>query len=366
MSNTYKLNLPSDLILFWQYVHRETESSVTEQRIEEIYKALRNHLCKSTGSLPGVNRREDLEEAVSDYIWSLLTEEICPSHIEKVAWLSNNFRRYLAHKRNRVQYELNEILNTALRTLEINGVIKRDVNSQDKYIRKYTLFTFSSNNSGEIASRENYRKNQGNVPQYTTQMRGGTLEHSRIITPSDALLLVQELLHAFGDNCWTCQDDLFWAMQNHVPEQMNVVPMESVSPDGEKESIDPAEENSDQYIYEFTQEQVQRIAWENAQTVWQRICKVNNEVFCLYLLPKNMGKSITQKQFGCTSTVSDQVDKMEKILREEWQEYSHMEKKQELRLVFRQIFEFLHGRCTENGYNPGLLNTDEEKGEANE
>ncbi|MBO5723582.1 MAG: hypothetical protein J6S58_02010 [Lentisphaeria bacterium] len=313
-----------------------------------------------------MNRREDLEEAVSDYIWSLLTEEICPSHIEKVAWLSNNFRRYLAHKRNRVQYELNEILNTALRTLEINGVIKRDVNSQDKYIRKYTLFTFSSNNSGEIASRENYRKNQGNVPQYTTQMRGGTLEHSRIITPSDALLLVQELLHAFGDNCWTCQDDLFWAMQNHVPEQMNVVPMESVSPDGEKESIDPAEENSDQYIYEFTQEQVQRIAWENAQTVWQRLCKVNNEVFCLYLLPKNMGKSITQKQFGCTSTVSDQVDKMEKILREEWQEYSHMEKKQELRLVFRQIFEFLHGRCTENGYNPGLLNTDEEKGEANE
>ena len=366
MDNNYKLDLPSDLILIWQYVHGKTESSVAEQRIGEIYNALRDHLRKSAGSLPGLNRKDDLDEAVCDYISGLLTEKTCPSHIEKEAWLSNSFRGYLANKRNRVQYELNGILNTALRALEKNGVIKRDVNSQNKRIRKYTLFTFSSNNSGEIASRENYRKNQGNVPQYTTQMRGGTLEHSRIITPSDALSLVQELLHAFGDDCWTCQDDLLWAMKNHVPEQMNVVPMESVSPDGEKVSIDPAEDKSDQYIYEFTLEQAQRIAWENAQTVWQRICKVNNEVFCLYLLPKNMGKSITLKQFGSTSTVSDQVDKMEKILREEWQEYSHMEKKQELRLVFRKIFEFLHGRCTENGYNPGLLNTDEEKGEGNE
>ena len=362
-----ELKFPEDLVLLWNTahnIHPEMAADVFSSKWVDVQKMLSGYIMKNR--LPGIVTYQDAQDAANDYLVSLFSGN-CPDNVISHSVLIANMRKFLARKRNPVQYEMNQILRDALRSLEETGQIQRDESSKNKRISGKTRFWFTGNNSTIQAIRSDYERNRVQVPLYSAVIRANDPEHSKIIPPKSAKSLILDLLKAFGG--WTETSDLLWAMQFHVPEQVKFVSEQELAPEKPDSDLPAAnpisnlpDEGADTFIYDFDQESEFMIAAETSQRIWDRVRKVNDKVFCLYFLPKSLSLKCSTKleDFGPSSTVSDQNSKIEKIMAEElWNYASHSEFSDRERIamntVLNNISLNLHQNCTEKGYDMPLL-----------
>lgn len=362
-----ELKFPEDLVLLWNSAHNiqpGMPADVFSSKWIAVQKMLSGYIIKNR--LPGIVSYQDAQDATNDYLVSLFSG-ICPDNVISHSALIANMRKYLAMKRNPVQYELSQILHLALRTLEKEGLIKRDESSIGKHISGQTLFLRTDRTSDFRASRENYERNRKNVPFYRTVVRANDLEHSKIIPPESAKDLILNLLDSFEG--WTDTKDLLWAMQFHVSEQLKFIPEQELVPknqDPDSPAGNPISDlpdgQADTFIYAFDQESGDMIAEETAQQIWIRVSEISDKVFCLYFLPKSLSLDYSAKleDFGPSSTVSDQNRNLKKIMEEELQNYASYSEVSEreriaMKAVLNKISLNLHRNCTEKGYNMPLL-----------
>ena len=364
-----QLKYPDDIVLLWNHAHysAETASREDECRIiwENLFSSLTNILKQS--NIPGIKKDEiESQDAANDFISHLLTG-VCPKHITKESILVSECRKFLARKRNPVQYELNDILHTALLALEGQKLIEREDAGKRKRISRIIKFALSGTESSVLGSWECYRENSAEIPRYVTICRNNDWEHTRILTPENANDLVLKLLQAFGG--WTQVQDILRAMMNHIPDQFILEKNERVdTEDSRKDDIKFADKEGENYIFEHETQLSYMIGMESSDQIWEKICKISHKVFCLYSLPKYYyQKDITLKEVGNTSTVSEQDKKIMRILKEELEDlkicFSVTAHERTVILgIIQKIILFLKNRCTENGYSSDLYcNENEER-----
>ena len=366
-----ELHFPDDLVSIWNSAH--SISDVTELSRNEIddkwvviQSLLSGYILKNR--LPGIYCKQDAVDAADDYLCHIFSG-ICPKNLTSHSALIANMRKYLARKRNPVQFEMNEILRDALRHLEKNGKIKRDEHSIGKHISGKTLFSLAECKTTSHASREDYERNREKVPFYRAVIRANDPERSRIIPPASARELVLKLLEAFGS--WTLFGDLLWAMQFHVPDQVKFVALsEKGDPDSEQDPIQNLpEDQSDSYIYEYDHEAVGMIAGETVQRIWNRVSQINDKLFCLYFLPQTLPGAVADaklEDFGPATTASDQNKRIRAVMAEEMCNYKfHFEisrrEQAAQNAVLQKISSDLHQNCTEKGYIIKLYNVEAEE-----
>ena len=353
------INYPDSLVNMWQYTHNEAPSEFTGELCGQVWEKLEAVLAGSLkNNLPGIESYQDAKDAAQSFLVEML-KNACPYHIRNVSILVSNARKYLARKNNPVQYELNEILHEALNDLEKSGAIERDSASKNHRISNLTLFALAGTPNTKKSSLNDYENNKHIVGTFTTKLREGAPEHSRILTPTDARELVMQLLKAFGG--WTNKAAIFKAMQNHIPDQMRIIP--GVEIEDEDIVNKPAPEDND-YMDDFSMMQINRISGIASERIWERICKISNKVFCLYYLPKTIfEKDVKMEALGKTSTVSDQNRKITLIVQDEIGNYLKENDGYEsaaIKKTVKKIFKNLCGTCTESGYNPGLYSRETE------
>ena len=370
MNDTIKteLHFPDDLVSMWNSAHNVgDESAPGSEEVADKWVAVQSLLSGFIlkNRMPGIRSQQDAVDAANDYLCHLLSG-ICPENITSHSVLIANMKRYLARKRNPVQYEMNQILHAALLALEKEGKIKRDENSIGRHISGQTWFSLSADKNPGRASRENYEWNRQKVPFYRTVIRGNDPERSRIIPPESAQDLILHLLDAFGG--WTLTGDLLWAMQFHVPEQLKYVSPQT-NPDSPSE-LDPTENIPDaeahSYIYEYDYEAVEMIAGETVRRIWDQVSKINDKLFCLYFLPQCLPDAIADtvlEDFGPHSTAADQNKRIMKIMAEELSAYkfhSEVSRREQAaeNAVLQKISSNLHQNCTEKGYIIKLHNAE--------
>ena len=344
------IHYPDTLIQIWRYLHDELPAP-NESEIADAFEFIRTFLCKClfNKDLYDLNDRQKVLDAATDFLCQLMKGS-CPEHILSSSVLISEAKKFLAKRNNPVQYELNDILHEALLALEKDGEIRRDAASRGRRIGERTLFVLSSISSPGWAHMEDYAAKKAEIPRFTTKIRAGDAGASRILSPGDAKILVRSLLYAFGG--WTTLPDLLRAMQNHVPEQLTVVP-----PNDFLENI-PADD--DDFIYDFDRRQAGMLVAEAVSKIWQRVCQISDTVFCLYFLPKNfLNGKVKSADFGAPSTVSNQNAKIRAIIADElsgFQDYpeSFSHESVTVRATIREIFQNLCGKCMETGKDPGL------------
>ena len=350
------IHYPDTLVNVWKYTHNEASFEFTEELCGRVWEKLISVLAGCLkNKVPGIESFQDAQDAAQGFLVEML-QSACPVHIRSVSILVSNAKKYLARRNNPVQYELNEILHEALNDLEKSGVIERDAASRNHWISNQTLFAVAGTPVAQKASLKDYENNRDTVGSFTTKLRSGSPEHSRILAPADAKELVMQLLKAFGG--WTNKSDIFKAMQNHIPEQMRVISAHTMDDEDNDYLENIAADPDDNYMDDFSAMQIKRISGIASERIWERICKISNEVFCLYYLPKNiLQKDVKMEAVGKTSTVSDQNKKFTRIVRDEIGNYLQENNGYESVLIKRtvnKIFRNLYGCCTESGYNPGL------------
>ena len=370
MNDTIKteLHFPDDLVYMWNSAHNVPDgTTLSSSEIADKWVAVQSLLSGFIlkNRMPGIRSQQDAVDAANDYLCHLLSG-ICPENITSHSGLIANMRKYLAWKRNPVQYEMSQILYAALRTLEKEGMIKRDESSIGKHISGQTWFSLADSKNTGRAGRDDYELNRNKVPFYRTVIRANDPERSRIIPPASAQDLVLHLLDAFGG--WTLIGDLLWAMQFHVPEQLKYVSPQA-DPDSSSEQ-DPIENLPDReahsYIYEYDHEAIEMIAGETVQRIWSRVSQINDKLFCLYFLPKCLPDAIAGailEDFGPHSTAADQNERITKIMAEELSAYKfHSEvsirEQAAENAVLQKISSNLHQNCTEKGYIIKLHNAE--------
>lgn len=364
-----QLKYPDDIVLLWNHTHysAETASRADECGIiwEKLYLSLANMLKKS--NIPGIKNNEmEAQDAAIDFISHLLTG-VCPEHIARESILVSECRKFLAKKRNPVQYELNDILHTALLALETQKLIERENAGKKKRISGTIKFALSGTEPSALGSWEKYQEKSSEIPRYVTICRNNDWEHTRILTPENANDLVLKLLQAFGG--WTPAQDLLRAMMNHIPDQFILEKNESIdTEDSRKDDTKFADKDGGNYVFEHETQQSYMIGIESADHIWKQICNVSQKVFCLLSLPKYYyQKDVTLQEVGKTSTVDDQNKKIMRILEEELKELKicFSATAHERTVIFgiiQKIFCFLTDRCTENGYSSDLYcNENEER-----
>ena len=353
---------PDTLVNMWNFANRQNSNNFSEDLYfiswNIIIKFLASHFVKN--QLPGIDDYTVAEDEAKCFFIDLL-QGSCPVHIRSYTNLIANARKYLARKNNPVQYELNSILHLAITDLEKLHRIERDAQSKNKNISKFTLLAIINTPENCKGTFQNYEKNKASIPNYSTKIRGGSVEHSKILSPSDARELVLQLLQAFGG--WTKKTDLFTAMQNHVPEQFKIVSLTPLEEEDENllENLGGVE---DEYENDFEKIQVLRIASLTAERIWKRICSISNKVFCLYYLPKTISTvtevkvDIKMDTLGKTSTVSDQNRKIATIVQDEmgtYMEDNEGYKSKSIKRTVVKILNVLGGNCTQCGYKPGIF-----------
>lgn len=366
----FNFQYPQTLHDIWRISHRlepiplseDSQPTIhSEEEYNKAYSQLLNDLIQICRSIRVIKTEEEAKEAANDYIAYLLSKG-GPETFSSKSYLGNACRKYLARKNNPMQYEMNEILREALHSLANEGKIKCDSASKGKNYSKLTLFALSScrNNEAEVAAREDYLKNKHKVSSYTTTARAGDWEKTRMITPENAKQLILELLEAFGS--WVTIEDLMYAMQNHIPEQCQIVSIEDKRVDSDDAALNAYENIADPnshntYMEDYSQQQLRLKAWQISEVLWKKICAVSTKTFCLYYLPKNwFQKSVTLDSVGPSSTVGDQNQKLEFIVKVGLMKYIESENRllKQIIMIIRQLF--LH-RCTEIGYKPDLSTT---------
>ena len=365
-----ELKFPDDLVFLWNAAHYHQSEMLANDIYEAKWIAVQTMLCKylRNTKLPGITKEEDVQDAAKEYLIYLFSES-CPDYITSNSILTTRMRQYLARKRNPVQYEMSMILYSALRSLENNGKVKRDENSKGKKISAMTLFQRTDSKSDSRGTRTNYEEYRKNIPFYKTVIRANDPEHSRIIPQESARDLVMNLLKAFGG--WTNIRDLLWAMQFHVPDQLNFVAEQDLAPE-KLDSDSPAsspilnfpKDQSETFVYDSDQEFIAMNAAETAQRIWDRVSKVSDKVFCLYFLPDYLpvspNYSVKLADLGPTSTVGDQNKKITQIMRDELKDYKSYfsdsdREKIAMKKALKNISLNLHRNCTEKGHNVPLL-----------
>ena len=354
-STDLRIIFPETLVNIWKYTHNENLPEFSNEQCGKVWQKLENILAgKFKNNIPGIKNYQKAQEAARDFLVDFF-QAACPAHINSMSALIANAKKYLARKNNPIQYELNEILHEAILDLEKQQLIERDERSRGHKISSNTWVALTGTSVACQASMIDYERNKQNVENFTTKLRNGSAEHSRILTPADAKALVLQLLKAFGG--WTKKTDLFTAMQNHIPEQMKIVDIQARNED-EEVSLENIVAVEDDYMDEFDAMQINRIAGIAAERIWKRICEVSNKVFCLYYLPKTFSKcDVKLGDIGATSTVSDQNRRISNIVQDEMKSYldaNDGDKSQAVRRTVRKILRSLCGSCTESGYNPGL------------
>lgn len=354
-----KLVLPDDLVRLWESAHQAPGSGGREPELsliwEKLYKSLAGSLNRE--NTPGITNNDDGIDAAMDYIIFLLKGS-CPQHLKSFNLLHKNFRKYLAKNRNPVQYELNQILHTALLFLEKEGAICRGEAYLKKNIMQDTLFALAGTPGECMGSIMKYEQNKSSVPHYTTKIRNNNPEETRIITPENANDLVLKLLAAFGG--WISKQELLSAMMKHIPEQFIIQLKFGKDEEDQDDQAANIASECDSYIYEHEREQSYAFGFEMTEKIWERITQVSSKVFCLFFLPKNLyGQKVKLADIGPKSTVDDQNRKIVRILEEElvnFKDYfAQTYKERDVQnLVVRKIFDFLQNRCTEIGYSPDL------------
>lgn len=366
--NKNGLNFPDDLLFMWDKANNVIVNNDDELKYLEYWQYLENALAKQIESVPGFeNRRFKAKEAAVDY---MINELFCgdrPENITAMGLLIRNFKKYLAQKNNPVQFELDKILRMALRTLEKNNQVKRESCAVGKNISGDTLFALSSVAVPEsaIAEFSTYEARKHLIPQYTTKVRAKNWEKTQIIPPSIAQELVIKLLEVF--ETWTKERDLLSAIENHIPEQLNVVSeSELISPDDEENSrITFLDDSADFFIYEYDLRDANFNAAGLSMKIWHRVCRVSDKSFCLYYLPVNLyqRQDITQSSAGDHRRVSEDCKKIEKIFKNELQELCDLAPNYDgrntvIRQVISKIGQNLSGKCTEKGYSRNLYTSE--------
>lgn len=349
------IDYPETLVNIWKYTHNEDLPEFSKEQCGKLWLKLENILAGNfKDNIPGIKNYCEAQDAARDFLAAFF-QAACPVHINSMSALIANAKKFLARKNNPVQYELNEILHEAILDLEKQQLIERDESSRGHKISSNTWVALTGTSVACQASMSDYEKNQQNVENFTTKLRNGSAEHSRILTPADAKSLVLQLLKAFGG--WTKKTDLFTAMQNHIPEQMRIVDIQAGNEDNEV-SLENIVAVEDDYMDEFDAMQINRIAGMAAERIWKRICEVSNKVFCLYYLPKTFTEcDVKLEDIGASSTVSDQNRKISNIVQDEMKNYLNAndgDKSLAIRHTVKKILRSLCGSCTESGYNPGL------------
>ena len=344
--------------MIWDYLHDCAEANVAEQEIGDIWLSILNELTKKL-YLPDTNDEKDREDAVSGFVDHLFHGRR-PEHIKNVSFLAREMKKYLAMTRNPVQYEMHQILNEALHSLIKDGIVKQD---SEGAIRSSTRFVLAAMKSPAVAEFRDYERHRDKVPSFSTQKRANDWEKTKMLTPSDAKVLVIKLLEAFGG--WITTQDLFRAMKNHIPEQMQISSRFSgPGDDGEPEERTPVDKGADNYIYGFDTNQLFVIASGAAGRIWERVKKISDRTFCIYWLPKKYyGRNARQVAVGPAQTVSDQCKRIQAVIGEEladWNSYpaASRRERQAIEEGLKKIIIFLRECCTEKGY-PANLYPDE-------
>lgn len=364
----FNFQYPQTLHDIWRITHRlepiplseDSQPTIhTDAEYEKAYSQLLNDLTQICGSIRVIKSKKEAKEAANDYIAHLLSKE-GPETFSSKSYLGNDCRKYLARKNNPVQYEMNEILREALHALANEGKIKCDFASKGKKYSNLTHFALSScsKNESEVATRDNYLRNKHKVSSYTTTARAGNWENTRMITLENAKLLVLELLDAFGS--WVTIEDLMYAMSKHIPEQRQIVSFETDNVTRNAiENIADDDYDDEEYMDKFHIHQINIKALQLSEILWERICAVNTQTFCLYYLPKKWfdKKKVTMDTLGASSTVGDQNDKLEKIFQKGLKRYLLENGNRLTNLILRKFPKIFLYRCTEIGYKPDLSTT---------
>ena len=356
------LKYPDDLVSLWNYMHTpDSNGVIPEQEAERIWNELK---CLLSGALfklelPGIGMRKiEIEEAASDYIIYLF-QGACPGHIRRSSLLVGDMKKYLAQTRNPVQYEMNNILHEALLRLENEGLIRRNI--QGTNINSNTKFVLSEIKSPTTAKFADYEARRDSIPVFKSKPRGGSLEHARMITPTDADDLILKLLTAFGG--WTSTDELFRAMRNHIPEQLIITSLTVVNDDGEENSYEPIAAEADDYMFDLDGRQILALSSGVAERIWERVQKISDETFCVYWLPKTTGspQKIPMRKLGATSTIDGRAKRIDTIFRDEVQMWlpespyqTSGREKTAAKRGLEKILELLKQRCSEKGYSMSL------------
>lgn len=372
--NGKTLQFPQDLVDAWNYAHFSAEKKISqeeEKKFEEIWDRLREKLVANLtfNNVPGISGENEALDAASDFLANLFCGP-SPGYITSLTLLNQQMRKFLAKKRNPVQYELNSILRHALLTLEKRGEVKREQEYIGKKITNKTRFALIEFDFSEqlTAQRDDYEfnklhgKNFFIAPQKNT---GKNIEKKRLVAPSDAMALTVYLLETFKG--WVKLEDLQWAMPFHITEILQIVPLYT---DNDSENAVPLEKGSNEdYVYGFELQQQNLVCNEMSSRIWEKICRISDKVFCLYYLPKELfgQKGVTLSSLGPASTVGDQKDKIAKIFfaeRFNLELYNDESHKQHYRLMLgtmNKILQNLQGRCTEKGYSPSFNNDEEQQ-----
>ena len=370
-----EIKYPETLVELWKF-HHKSPSALNEKSAEEAIKEIIEFLAKV---LPANEPQGDHEvgtwhcsneNACACYLF-LIAGKSAPSRICSRNMLISKAKKYLAEKNNPVQYEMNDILNEALHELKDNGELEFDKFSADSNrLTKFSSVALKNIPEWKKASMDDYETNRGAVNTFSTKLRGNSPEKSRMLAPKDALVLVRQLLTAFGG--WVKTPDLLQAMKNHIPEQMQLVPEMPRNEDDDSAGKTDNYADKHDYIEDCDRQQAMRVAEATKEKIWEEICRVNSKVFCLYYLPDLHGEKVNMQKFGKTSTVHDQNEKIKGIMRkaikspflfigseekklsETAKELCQNYKMSIMQTIVDKIYNELVGKCTESGHNPGL------------
>ena len=108
--NGKTLQFPQDLVDAWNYAHFSAEKKISqeeEKKFEEIWDRLREKLVANLtfNNVPGISGENEALDAASDFLANLFCGP-SPGYITSLTLLNQQMRKFLAKKRNPVQYEL--------------------------------------------------------------------------------------------------------------------------------------------------------------------------------------------------------------------------------------------------------------------
>ena len=228
------------------------------------------------------------------------------------------------------------------------------------------------------AAYSNYTLRKNEIPMFRPR-HGNKVS---IISPMDAKDLVEKLLYVFDG--WVSFPELRKAAWNHVRHTERFVSFdttESMEKHIKKQKHIDFPRFDDELINQEIKQQVCSI---RSDEIWDGICKrTTDKFFCLYILPEDFPYMINltkdrhvwkEKDFGSTSTMSDQRTKVLSWLKEEtfviveeelnedpneilnkprepWSAPPNSTKS-EIKDIMVQIFNNLNHRCNEIGYCP--------------
>lgn len=373
---SFEIKYPDTLVEIWKRFNLQ-ESNLTEEEVGEAWCYISMQLTKEAESFIKVHNGSiaDVKDLVEEMLSDLMKIPLGQVEVKTYPNLVRDLRKMIAKKNNPAGYELNDIINTALRELEKAKMIVRDAASKGKRISSLTSFKLVGSPDRD-ANVSDYEANASKIPMYWPKERGGSMEHSRIITPENARKLLLELLAVF--NGWTSKGVLVSAALKHIPEdcmfKLESLPEERDDTRTEDERLtimSKRDEDKNCYnvdsINDFYENQAQVIIEDKSIIIWNKACEISKvKFFCLYYIPEHFGnddeKRTVLEDFGKTSTMGDQNTRLKEMCDQELKAIDEIRGMQRVTGLQREYVKYilngivlkLYRKCSENGYNPNL------------